>query len=375
VTGLSGEINEMSGSGKILRSFGESQPVRTGILGKPGKFHLPISKQQEKVLTTKNFDATSTTDEVLNGMDLRGKRVFITGVSAGLGVETARALVAHGADVIGTVRDLDKAHGATKAVRDAAERSGGSFEIVSMDLADLASVRAVSEAMIAAQKPFDLVVANAGIMAAPFGKTKDGFELQFGTNVLGHYVLINRLAPLIHEGGRVIVLSSNGHRFADIDLNDPNFEHTPYDPWVAYGRSKTGDALLAVAFDARHRHRGVRAASIHPGVIQTELIRNMEPEAFQAAFAAMNEQHLALGNPPFEVKTPAQGAATTIWAGIVADAEIIGGRYCEDCHVGSLLADDAVVSAFSAGVRPFAVDPARAEALWEKAGELVGERF
>lgn len=323
----------------------------------------------------KKFNATSTTDELLQGFDLRGKRVFITGVSAGLGLETARALVAHGADVIGTARDLNKAHSATQVVRDAAKQSGGQFEIISMDLADLTSVRTVSDAMIAAQKPFDLVIANAGIMAPPFGHTKDGFELQFGTNVLGHYVLINRLAPLMREGARLIMLSSNGHRFADVDLNDPNFESTSYDPWMAYGRSKTGDALLAVAFDARHRHRGVRAASVHPGVILTELTRNVDPADFQAAFAAMNEQHLALGNAPFEVKTPAQGAATTIWAGIVADADAIGGRYCEDCGVGSVVPDEVVLSAFSAGVRAYALDPARADALWAKAGELVGERF
>jgi len=343
-------------------------------LGKTGAVIAHLTSR-EKILTIKHFDAKSTTDDVLGDIDLRGKRAFITGVSAGLGVETARALVARGAEVIGTVRDLDKAHGATKVVRDAAEQSGGRFEIIRMDLADLSSVRAVTDAMAAAGKPFDLVVANAGIMATPFGHTKDGFELQFGTNVLGHYVLINRLAPLMRQGGRVIVLSSNGHRFADVDLEDPNFANTPYDPWVAYGRSKTGDALLAVAFDARHRHRGVRAASIHPGVIQTELIRHMEPEAFQAAFTAMNEQHLAQGHQPFEVKTVAQGAATTLWAGIVADAETIGGRYCEDCHVGEILPDDAVVSAFSAGVRPFAIDAARADALWAKAGELVGEKF
>lgn len=326
-------------------------------------------------MTTKNFDAKSTTDDVLGDRDLHGKRVFITGVSAGLGVETARALVARGAEVIGTVRDLGKAHNTTKVVRDGAEQSGGRFDIIPMDLADLSSVRAVSDAMVAAGKPFDLVVANAGIMATPLEYTKDGFELQFGTNVLGHYVLANRLAPLMREGARLIVLSSNGHRFADVDLEDPNFANTPYDPWVAYGRSKTGDALLAVAFDARHRHRGVRAASIHPGVILTELIRNMEPEAFEAAFAAMNEQHLAQGHQPFEVKTVAQGVATTLWAGIVADAEMIGGRYCEDCHVGEILPDDAVVSAFSAGVRPYAMDPKRADALWEKAGELVGEVY
>ncbi|GGC64472.1 SDR family NAD(P)-dependent oxidoreductase [Undibacterium terreum] len=323
----------------------------------------------------KTFNATSTTDEVLEGIDLRGKRAFITGVSAGLGIETARALVARGAEVIGTVRDTAKAHSATRPVRDAAEQSGGRFEIISMDLADLASVRSVSEAMAATNKPFDLVVANAGVMATPFAHTKDGFELQFGTNVLGHYLLINRLAPLMRDGGRLIMLSSNGHRFSDVDLDDPNFEHTPYDPWLAYGRSKTGDALLATAFDARHRHRGVRAASVHPGVILTELTRNIDPAAFQSAFAAMNEQHLALGNPPFEVKTPAQGAATSIWAGIVADAETIGGRYCEDCQVGLLVPDDVVLSAFSPGVRAYAIDPVRADALWVKAGELVGEVF
>ena len=319
------------------------------------------------------FNAKSTTDEVLAGIALRGKRVFITGVSAGLGVETARALAAHGAEVIGTVRDLDKARGATQVVRDAAQASGGGFEIIRMDLADLASVREVTDAMGAAGKPFDLVIANAGIMAPPFGHTRDGFELQFGTNVLGHFVLINRLAPLMAPGARLIMLSSNGHRFADVDLDDPNFMHTPYDPWVAYGRSKTGDALLAVAFDARHRHRGVRAASVHPGVILTELTRNIDPDVFETAFTSMNEQHLALGNAPFEVKTPAQGAATTLWAGIVAEAETIGGRYCEDCGVGALLPADAIVSAFSAGVRSYALDPARAEQLWMKCAELTGE--
>lgn len=321
------------------------------------------------------FGAKSTTDDVLAGIDLRGKRVFITGVSAGLGIETARALAARGADVIGTARDLDKAHSATKVVRDAAEHGGGTFKIIHLDLADLASVRAVSDAMVAGGQPFDLVVANAGMMATPFAHTKDGFEMQFGTNVLGHFLLANRLAPLMREGARLIVLSSNGHRFADIDLDDPNFAHTPYDPWAAYGRSKTGDALLAVAFDARHRHRGVRASSVHPGVILTELTRHMDPAAFQAAFAAMHEQHMALGLAPFEVKTPAQGAATTVWAGITADAGAIGGQYCEDCHVAEVLADDAVVSPFSAGVRPYAIDPARADALWALAETLVGQRF
>lgn len=324
---------------------------------------------------TKTFDRNSTTDDVLDGVDLRGTRVFITGVSSGLGLETARALAAHGAAVIGTARDLNKATRVAERVREAARQSGGSFEVVAMDLADLASVRAVCSDLVTGADPLDLVIANAGIMATPFGHTKDGFELQFGTNVLGHYVLINRLAPLMHAGARLVVLSSNGHRMADVDLVDPNFERTPYDPWIAYGRSKTGDALLAVAFDARHRARGVRATSVHPGGIYTELTRHIDPAEFQAMFARMHEQHLAAGNPPFEGKSIPQGAATTVWAGVVADADQIGGHYCEDNGLGQVLADDAEVSPLNPGVRHYALNPDHAEALWAKAGELVGEKF
>lgn len=320
---------------------------------------------------TKYFNSDSTTDDVLDDVDLKGKRVFITGVSSGLGLETARALVAHGAYVIGTARNIDKG---AREVRDAAQQGGGSFEVTALDLADLASVNSLANRAVEAGNPLDLVILNAGIMAPPFGHTKDGFELQFGTNFLGHFVLANRLAPLMHKGARLIVLSSNAHRMADIDLDDPNFTKTPYDPWVAYGRSKTADALLAVAFDARNRARGVRAASVHPGVIQTGLARNMAPADFEAGFAVMSEQHIALGNPPFVPKTIPQGAATTVWAGIVADADTIGGRYCEDCGVGQVL-EDTNVSAFAPGVLPYALDPERAESLWEKANELVGEHY
>lgn len=320
---------------------------------------------------TKTFNSRSTTDEVLNGMDLHGKRVFITGVSAGLGFETARALVIRGADVIGTARDI---HKNDAKLRKAVKAGGGSIEVIAMDLADLASVRSVADRMVALGEPFDLVIENAAVMNTPFGHTKDGFELQFGTNFLGHFVLANRLAPLMRQGGRLVVLSSAGHRFADIDLDDPNFTQTPYDPSVAYGRSKTASALLAVAFDARHRARRVRAASVHPGVIRTELTRNMDPAAFESLFADLLEQHIALGNPPFELKTVAQGAATTVWAGIVADADLIGGQYCEDCGVGQILADPGV-SIFTPGFLPYAIDPDRAEALWEKANDMVGECY
>src|SRR5215469_5742247 len=199
------------------------------------------------------FGATSTTDEILFGVKLHGKRILVTGVSAGLGVETARSLGAHGAHVVGAARDLTKAEAATAHVRKDAAANGGSFETVELDLADLKSVRACADGLLAKGEPFDVVIANAGVMATPFGHTVDGFETQFGTNHLGHFVLVNRIARLIRTGGRLVNLSSAGHRISNVDLEDPNFERTPYDPMVAYGRSKTANILFSVAFDRRHR--------------------------------------------------------------------------------------------------------------------------
>jgi NAD(P)-dependent dehydrogenase (short-subunit alcohol dehydrogenase family) len=184
----------------------------------------------DQITAPKTFGATSTTDEVLEDVNLKGKRVLVTGVSAGLGVETARSLVARGAEVVGAARDLTKAKAATSGVR-AAAKNGGKFELVELDLASLASVRVCANALVDAGKSFDLVIANAGIMACPYGKTVDGFETQFGTNHLGHFVLVNRIAPLMQRGSRLVNLSSAGHRYSDVDLNDPNFERTPYDPW------------------------------------------------------------------------------------------------------------------------------------------------
>src|SRR5580658_7287009 len=176
------------------------------------------------------FGATSTTDEVLSGVNLQGKRILVTGASAGLGVETVRALAAHGADVLGAARDLKKAEAATAQVRKDAAAAGGSFELVGLDLASLKSVRECADELLAKGQFFDVVIANAGVMATPFGHTADGFETQFGTNHLGHFVLVNRIARLLKngkdggDGGRLVNLSSAGHRFSDVDLNDPNFE-------------------------------------------------------------------------------------------------------------------------------------------------------
>src|SRR6201981_2747941 len=186
---------------------------------------------------------------------------------------------------------------------------------------------------------------------------KDGFETQFGTNHLGHFVLVNRIASLIREGGRLINLSSLGHRYSNVDLDDPNFERAPYDPWVAYGRSKTANILFAVAFDRRHRDQGVRASAVHPGVIHTELDPRVDAGQIQKIFEQRNQQLAAEGKAPFQWKTIPQGAATSVWAGFIAPADEVGGRSCENCHVGTIVAEDVVISAISEGVRAYALDP------------------
>ena len=314
-------------------------------------------------MATSAFGWHSTTDDVLEGINLSGKRVLITGVSAGLGVETARALVAHGAEVVGVVRDIAKAR---KAIAGAG-LDAGAIALVEGDLASLASLRACADGLLADGRLFDVIIGNAGIMACPQGRTVDGFELQFGTNHLGHFVLINRLAPLLRPGGRLVMVASAGHRTSDIDLDDPNFAHSPYEEIAAYGRSKTANVLFAVEFDRRHRARGIRAAALHPGGIYTELMRHLTPEVHQR-LVATSKQHADPDKPSLGLKSVAQGAATSVWAGFGAPADLVGGRYCEDCHV-------AEPGDSGSQVRPYAIDPERAKALWAKSEELVGEHF
>jgi len=314
-------------------------------------------------MTGERFGATSTIDEVLEGIDLTGKVALVTGASAGLGVETVRGLTTHGATVIAGVRDLAKAE---KALADAGVPVGEQLTLEELDLASLASVRAFTDAITARVDALDLLIANAGLMACPQAQTADGFELQFGTNHLGHFVLVNRLVPLLLAGApsRVVCLSSSGHRIGDVDLDDPNFETTPYHEWLAYGRSKTANAQFAVELDRRLRDRGVRAVAVHPGGIRTELFRHLDAEA--EAFVASSKEG--------EWKTPAQGAATTAWAAAVADVDEVGGRYVEDCHVAEVVEGDGR-PASGDGVRPYVYDPDRGAALWRRSEELVGETF
>ncbi|MBW4083657.1 SDR family NAD(P)-dependent oxidoreductase [Paenibacillus sp. S150] len=320
---------------------------------------------------TVHFNAKSTTEDVLAGIDLKNKRYLVTGVSSGMGIETARALVAHGAEVVGTARNLKKADDATGEVRAAAQKSGGSFEVIALDLADLESVRAAADQLISDGRTFDAIIANAGVMATPFGRTKDGFETQFGTNYLGHFVLVNRIASLLRDGGRLVTVSSNGHRWADIDLEDPNFEIRPYDPWISYGGAKTAVVLFAVEFDRRHRKRGIRACSLMPGVANTGLAQYLSQEDLLALKNRIEGENADANLPPFEFKTIPQVAATSVWAAVVADGTEMGGHYCQDCQVVPI--DDA--PGLRNAVMSYAVDPERAKLLWTKSEELVGEQF
>ncbi|MDR6294281.1 NAD(P)-dependent dehydrogenase (short-subunit alcohol dehydrogenase family) [Inquilinus ginsengisoli] len=318
---------------------------------------------------TETFGATSTADEVLSGVDLRGKRFLVTGASSGIGLETARSLAARGAGVVGAVRNLAKAGPATASVRDAASQGGGSLELIELDLASLQSVRACADKLLADGRPLDAIIANAGVMATPFGRTVDGFEVQFGTNHLGHFALINRIEPLLADDGRLVVLSSQAHRVADVDLDDPNFQHQAYDPWVAYGRSKTANALFAVEFDRRHHHRGIRAAAVMPGNSLTDLPRHLAQEDLQGLFETVGKARADAGLPPAELKGIPQAAATSVWAAVAADKDEIGGRYLEDCAVAPV---NDTPNPFADGVRSYALDAGKARQLWAKSEQLVG---
>jgi NAD(P)-dependent dehydrogenase (short-subunit alcohol dehydrogenase family) len=315
-------------------------------------------------MTRGMFGATTTTDEVLEGVDLTGTTALVTGASAGLGLETVRALTGHGATVVAGVRDLAKAE---KALADTGI-DAGQVTLEQVDLASLASVRAFTDRVAASVDRLDLLIANAGLMACPQATTTDGFELQFGTNHLGHFVLVNRLVPLLLAGApsRIVCLSSSGHRAGNTDLDDPNFATQPYHEWLAYGRSKTANAQFAVELDRRLRDRGVRAVAVHPGGIRTELFRHLDAAA----------QDFVAKNKKGDWKTPEQGAATTVWAAVVADADEVGGKFTEDCHVAEIFDEGGMLGdGRGDGVKSYVYDLDHTAALWAKSEELVGEQF
>ncbi len=310
------------------------------------------------------FDASSTTDEVLADVDLDGRVAAVTGASGGLGLETARALAARGAHVVLAARSVDKLDAAVGTIR--AEFPDASLSTVVLDLADVASCRRAANDVLVSVDQLDLLINNAGVMCTPFGRTADGFETQIGTNHLGHMAWTIPLMDLLtqHGGGRIVNLSSAGHRFGDVDLDDLDFERRPYDPWTGYGASKTANVLFSVELERRLGPLGVHALAVHPGGIHTDLGRHMTPELLGEI-----QDRIAQSNPGgFDWKTIPQGAATTVWAATTPDYDERGGVYCEDCHEAPVV---DVGDTGTDGVLAYAVDPERATALWDRSAALL----
>jgi len=320
------------------------------------------------------YDGETTTDDVLDGVDLTGRRFVVTGASSGLGEETTRALAAHGANVTMLARNPDKNAAAAARVRDAVPDAD--LELGTVDLADLDSIRSFAAIYLADHEAIDVLVNNAGVMVCPFGRTADGFETQFGTNHLGHFLLTALLMPAILEGDapRVVNLSSGGHSISDVDLDDPNYESTDYDAWMAYGRSKTANALFAKELARRHGDH-VLTYAVHPGVIQTELGRHLTDELMAQMMERMQQRAAAddesdSGGGGMQVKTVEQGAATQVWAATASELAAHNGAYLGDCQLG--------VSGGNAshnGYAPYVDDAAHAAELWTISEELVGQAF
>jgi NAD(P)-dependent dehydrogenase (short-subunit alcohol dehydrogenase family) len=307
------------------------------------------------------FGHRSTASEVLEGIDLTGKLAIVTGGYSGLGLETVAALVDAGAHVVVPARRPDAALSALQV------RELNEVEVAPLDLADLASVRSFAEGFLGTGRSVDILINNAAIMASPETRVGDGWEAQFATNHLGHYVLTNLLWPaLVADGGaRVVALSSTGHKLSPFREHDPQFL-TGYDKWLAYGQAKTADSLFAVQLDELGAPHGVRAFAAHPGGIMTELQRHL-PRAEMVAAGWMTDD----GVVDERFKTPEQGAATSTWAATSPALDGMGGVYCEDCDIAEPTVADSPTARI-AGVDAHAVDPSAAALLWSYSAELTG---
>jgi len=312
------------------------------------------------------FGFESTTDQVLEGIDLADKTILITGASTGLGEETSRALASRGARLIMASRDIEKLKAAAARVGEATGSSR--IQTLEIDLGNFESIRkAAAEALELAPR-IDILINNAGVMACPLMRTAEGHEMQFGTNHLGHFLLTGLLVSALEAAGRarIVNLSSGGHKFSAIELDDWNFEKGDYDKWQAYGRSKTANSLFSVALDKRLRSKGIRAFAVHPGAIMTELARHLTADDVKSL---TEDGPRDSGKMTF--KTIPQGAATSCWAATSTDLDEEGGIYLENCSIASL----AETPISHDGYVPHAVDPEAAEALWTLSEQIVGQRF
>jgi NAD(P)-dependent dehydrogenase (short-subunit alcohol dehydrogenase family) len=299
----------------------------------------------------------TTTDEVLDGVDLGGRIAVVTGASTGLGLETARALASAGAQVVLAGRNGERIEAAVAAILE--REPNATLEPGALDLASLDSVRAFADWYAGSHDRLHLLINNAGVMYTPCERTAEGFELQFGTNHVGHFLLTCLLVPqlLADPPSRVVNLSSGGHMTSDVIWDDPNFERHDYDKFASYGQSKTANILFSVELDRRLGDRGVHAYAVHPGLIHTELSRYMTEDDMRHL---MEMAKGGGGMPP--AKTVEQGAATSVWAATAPELESQGGAYLADTEVTDRHA-------------PWARDPEAAKRLWALSEDLVGQTF
>ncbi|NKJ45584.1 oxidoreductase [Burkholderia sp. SG-MS1] len=310
------------------------------------------------------FNATTTAAAVLGAHDLSGMTAVITGGYSGLGLEAARVLAGAGASVVVPARDVARAAAAVRGIK--------RIELAELDLMDAASIDAFAEGFLASGRPLHMLLNSAGIMAAPLRRDSRGYESQFSTNHLGHFQLTARLWPALlrANGARVVSVSSLGHRLSAVDFDDPNFERRPYDKWIAYGQSKTANALFAVGVDRLGKAENIRAFSLHPGSIFTPLSRHLDIEDYRRVGAADAEGNL-LSTEQAGFKTVEQGAATLVWCAVSHQLDGMGGVYCEDCDIAPL----AMSESDKGGVRSWAVDPELALHLWTVSEQLTGTHF
>lgn len=312
------------------------------------------------------FGAATTAAEVIKGIDLTGKTVIVTGGYSGIGIETVRAFRSANAKVIIPTRDMSKARANLVDMPDVV--------LETMDLLDPASIDAFAKLFLNEIRTLHILVNNAGVMAAPLTRDRRGYESQFAINHLGHFQLTCQLWPALvrAQGARVVALTSYAHRRAGIDFHDPNFERREYDPWIAYGQSKTANSLFAMALDSIGQSRGVRAFAVHPGGIVTGLIRHMSHAEIDAS-KILDESGEPIIDPENNKKTPQQGAATSVWCATSPELNNMGGVYCADCEIARALPSDNSLEMH--GVRPRAIDPVAAGRLWQLSEVLTGAVF
>lgn len=310
------------------------------------------------------FDAFATSRDVLRDIDLTGRTAIVTGGYSGLGLEMTRSLARVGARVIVPVRSLEKAQAALAGL--------GTVEIARVELTDPATIDRFADGVLQTGRPLDILIHSAGIMAPPLDRDAAGNESQLAVNHLAPFRLTDRLAPALRaaDAARVVTMSSRAHRIAGVDFDDPNFQTRDYGPWVAYGQSKTANALFALELDRRARGSGIRAYSVHPGSILTDLARYLTPEQI-SAFGAFNDDGSVRVDPLNDLKTIEQGAATALWCATSPLLADLGGVYCEDCNVAPLRRPD---DARKDGVREWAADPDAAIRLWELSEALIGRK-